>query len=86
MKVMKWIYRFDELGKEHNDIVGKKCANLGEMTKAGFRVPPGFALTLGAYERFMKETGALEVRNQHVTDLSSSFAPAELLHMYAANT
>jgi pyruvate,water dikinase len=61
---MKWIYRFDELGKEHNDVVGKKCANLGEMTKAGFRVPPGFALTLGAYERFMNETGALEdIRN-----------------------
>jgi len=57
---MKWIYRFDELGKEQNDLVGKKCANIGEMTKAGFRVPPGFALTLGAYERFMKESGVIE--------------------------
>ena len=61
---MKWIYRFDELGKEHNDLVGKKCANLGEMTKAGFRVPPGFALTLGAYERFMNTTGVIgEIRD-----------------------
>ncbi|MEJ2097960.1 MAG: PEP/pyruvate-binding domain-containing protein, partial [Deltaproteobacteria bacterium] len=65
---MEWIYRFDELGKEHNDLVGKKCANLGEMTRAGFRVPPGFALSLGAYDRFMNETGAIEdIRNYFKT-------------------
>lgn len=52
----KWIYWLKELGTEHNDIVGKKCANLGELTKAGFHVPPGFALSVSAYERFMKET------------------------------
>jgi pyruvate,water dikinase len=56
----KWIYRLEELTKEYNDIVGKKCANLGELTRAGFRVPYGFALGLDAYEMFMKETGALE--------------------------
>jgi len=54
----KWIYWLRELGTEHNNIVGKKCANLGELTKAGFHVPPGFALGVGAYERFMTETGA----------------------------
>jgi pyruvate,water dikinase len=54
----KWIYWLRELGTEHNNIVGKKCANLGELTKAGFHVPPGFALGVGAYERFMKETVA----------------------------
>lgn len=52
----KWIYWLKELGTEHNDIVGKKCANLGELTKAGFHVPPGFALGVGAYDRFTKET------------------------------
>lgn len=55
----KWIYRLEELTKEYNDIVGKKCANLGELTRAGFRVPHGFALSLDAYEMFMNETGAL---------------------------
>ena len=54
----QWIFGFGELGKEHNNIVGKKCANLGELTKAGFHVPPGFALSILAYERFMKETEA----------------------------
>jgi pyruvate,water dikinase len=60
MSSTKWIYRFDELGSEHNDLVGKKCAQLGEMTRAGFNVPPGFALSLQTYEVFMKQSGAYE--------------------------
>ena len=54
----KWLLWFEELGQEFNDRVGKKCANLGEMTKMGLRVPPGFALTLEAYREFMSLTGA----------------------------
>ncbi len=53
----QWIYRLEELRSEHNDMVGKKCANLGEMTHLGMRVPPGFAVTVDGYERFMEETG-----------------------------
>ncbi len=54
----KWLLWFEELGQEFNDRVGKKCANLGEMTKMGLRVPPGFALSLEAYKDFMSLTGA----------------------------
>lgn len=54
----KWIYWLKELGANDNNIVGKKCANLGELTKAGFNVPPGFALSVTAYDRFMRETKA----------------------------
>ncbi len=54
----KWILWFEELDQECNDQVGKKCANLGEMTKMGLRVPPGFALSLEAYKDFMSLTGA----------------------------
>jgi pyruvate,water dikinase len=54
----RWISWFQELGQEHNDRFGKKCANLGEMTKIGQRVPPGFALSLEAYSDFMSLTGA----------------------------
>lgn len=57
----KWIYWLNEVGQEHNDIVGKKCANLGELTKAGFQVPPGFALGVEAYKRFMNETGVADL-------------------------
>jgi pyruvate,water dikinase len=53
-----WIFRIEELTQEHNNLVGKKCANLGEMAKIGLRVPPGFALSLDAYRQFMSETGA----------------------------
>lgn len=64
----KWIYWLKEVGAEHNNIVGKKCANLGELTKAGFHVPPGYALGVQAYDRFMKET---EVTDRLLKFLSS---------------
>jgi pyruvate,water dikinase len=54
----KWIYWLKELGQENNTIVGKKCANLGEMMKGGFNVPSGYALSVEAYKRFMNETEA----------------------------
>jgi pyruvate,water dikinase len=54
----KLVFRFDELGKEHNDIVGKKCANLGEMTRMGLSVPAGFAISIDMYRKFIRETGA----------------------------
>jgi pyruvate, water dikinase len=54
----QWIFWFEELCTADNDLVGKKCANLGEMTKLGMRVPPGFAISVDGYERFMDESGA----------------------------
>jgi pyruvate,water dikinase len=64
----KWIYWFQELGKEHTAMVGKKCANLGEMTKVGLPVPHGFALSLDGYNLFMELTGA----NEEMRDLVNS--------------
>jgi pyruvate,water dikinase len=44
--------------------VGKKCANLGEIAKIGLPVPPGFALSVRAYEDFLQETNAIqEIKN-----------------------
>jgi pyruvate,water dikinase len=42
---------FHELRLDQAELVGGKCANLGELTQAGFPVPPGFAVTTAAYER-----------------------------------
>lgn len=44
---------FKDVDKEDGAIVGGKGANLGEMTKAGFPVPPGFIVTADAYRRFL---------------------------------
>ena len=57
MDAKKWIYWLDELGQEYLEIVGRKCANLGEMTKLGMRVPPGFSISVDGFEKFMQETG-----------------------------
>jgi len=53
----KWLYWLEDLGQDASTLVGKKCANLGEMTKLGMRVPPGFAISVHGYERFMNLTG-----------------------------
>ncbi|MBI9051743.1 MAG: phosphoenolpyruvate synthase [Anaerolineaceae bacterium] len=49
----RFILTFSEI--RANDIarVGGKGANLGEMSHAGFPVPPGFCLTTAAFEQFM---------------------------------
>lgn len=54
----KWIFWLEEIGQEHSDLAGKKCANLGEMTKMGLPVPGGFSLAPKAQEKFIKETNA----------------------------
>jgi pyruvate, water dikinase len=46
---------FNEIDKGDLPLVGGKGANLGEMTKAGFPVPNGFAVTVPAYEMFLDE-------------------------------
>lgn len=67
----KWIYWLKELGQENNNIVGKKCANLGELMKGGFHVPPGFALSVEGYTRFMKETEATERLLKYLADFKA---------------
>jgi pyruvate,water dikinase len=63
------IYWFEELGQEHNNMVGKKCANLGQMTRMGLAVPPGFAICIAMYEKFIHETGTAEEMESYVRGL-----------------
>jgi pyruvate,water dikinase len=74
----KWIFWFEEIGREHNDLVGKKCANLGEMTRMGLPVPRGFSLSIKAQERFVKETNA----DQEVKQFVSNFGTVQTLKQY----
>lgn len=43
--------------KNDFQLVGGKSANLGEMIKAGFPVPPGFAVTVEAYKEVLTQSG-----------------------------
>jgi phosphohistidine swiveling domain-containing protein len=52
-----WIRQFGELGREDLEIAGGKGANLGELTRAGLPVPPGFVVTTDAYRAFVEAAG-----------------------------
>src|SRR5881296_1845397 len=51
--IVVWL---DQVGKNDIQLVGGKCANLGELTAKGISVPPGFAVTADAFRRFLEET------------------------------
>ncbi len=53
---MELIRNFKGLTKSDAHLAGGKGASLGEMTKAGIAVPPGFVVLSNAFERFLEET------------------------------
>jgi pyruvate,water dikinase len=57
----KNIVWFSEVGKDDGAIVGGKGANLGELTKAGLPVPPGYIITADAYFEYVKAASLEEV-------------------------
>jgi len=69
MEEAKLVYWFEEIGKEFNDLVGKKGANLGEMTKMGLPVVPGYVVSIESYRRFMAETGVGEQISKYIASL-----------------
>lgn len=50
---MELIRTFSTITASDVNVVGGKGANLGEMTRAGLPVPPGFCLTASAYREFI---------------------------------
>ncbi|HWM57523.1 MAG TPA: PEP/pyruvate-binding domain-containing protein [Pseudonocardia sp.] len=57
---MQCVRRFAELGRGDIELAGGKGANLGELTRAGLPVPPGFVLTTAAYHAFVAAGGLAE--------------------------
>lgn len=53
MSAQPLVVFFKDIDKHDTPLVGGKGANLGEMTKAGFPVPNGFAITINAYDQFL---------------------------------
>ena len=64
---------FSELGLDDLDQVGGKNSSLGEMvqnlSKAGVRVPNGFATTADAYRRFIAHGDLAETISEQLADL-----------------
>jgi pyruvate,water dikinase len=63
------VLSFDDVDKNSLSLVGGKNASLGEMIKAGIRVPPGFAVTTDAYLNFITENGIKDQIYSILSDL-----------------
>ncbi len=73
VSVTRSILWFSEIGKEDLPEAGGKGANLGELTRAGIPVPPGFVVTAATYREFVRlnrlddvirrELGSLDVHD-----------------------
>ena len=69
MNATNWLYRFDEIDAAQSDVggdweavrglLGGKGANLGDMTRLGVNVPPGFVITTQACNAFSDADGVL---------------------------
>jgi rifampicin phosphotransferase len=55
-----YVLPFSEVGADSVALVGGKGANLGEMARAGFPVPPGFCVTTAAYREFVAASPELD--------------------------
>lgn len=51
---------FDQISSSDLPRVGGKGANLGEMTRAGLPVPPGFCITTNAFDTFLTGCSSLQ--------------------------
>jgi pyruvate, water dikinase len=64
----RYVRWFADISRTDVALAGGKGANLGELTRAGFPVPPGFVVTVDAYRRFAEATGvAARVRERLAT-------------------
>ncbi len=57
-RCVPFVLRLDEIGRDDLTQAGGKGANLGELVRAGFRVPRGFVVTTAAYEAVLERGGA----------------------------
>jgi pyruvate,water dikinase len=69
MMMTQLVVPFKDITAEDTDQFGGKGANLGELTRAGFRVPGGFCLSGDAYPYFLSENNL----TSRIQDLSASF-------------
>ena len=61
---------FSELSSADVEYAGGKGANLGQLTRAGFPVPPGFVVGAPAYAAFRLQSGLGERLTEALSDLN----------------
>ncbi len=61
----RWVKPIDQLGLADAPSVGGKAANLGELTRARYPVPPGFAVTAEGYLEAMEKAGVRDTLRDH---------------------
>jgi len=69
---MRRIMSIKNLGVNDIPIAGGKAANLGELTSAGFNVPPGFVLTTESYDYYLKHNNLASVIEKALANLDIS--------------
>jgi len=57
MEKKRYVFDFEEGDASKKDLLGGKGANLAEMTRLGFPVPPGFTVTTEACKDYLKTGG-----------------------------
>jgi phosphoenolpyruvate synthase/pyruvate phosphate dikinase len=69
---------FDELSLDQVELVGGKSAHLGDLLRAGFPVPPGFAITALAFDRVVQpgDDRAALVAREMPSEVASEIATA----------
>jgi pyruvate,water dikinase len=60
------IHRLSDLSRADLSTAGGKGANLGELIRLGFAVPPGFLVSAGAYAEQAREWGLAERLSAHL--------------------
>lgn len=64
-----YVLPFSEIDATQTTLVGGKGANLGELTKAGFAVPPGFCVTTAAFREFLSTSPTLDAMLDELTGM-----------------
>ena len=67
-----YIHWLNEIGSEQADLVGGKGAGLARLVDLGMPVPPGFCVSVEAYQRFVEAAGLEDVLQRFLRDLDSA--------------
>ena len=67
-----YVIPFDQIGMGDIPRVGGKNASLGELTSTGMPVPPGFALSVAFYRRFIESNDLKEHINRQLAQLDTA--------------